>query len=53
MQDQLHPAALVEEPLQDQGPLRRQNAERRAGRLEVLDDLLHRGAINPRDLRDP
>ena len=38
VQDQLHPARLVEEPLQDQAFLRGDRAENDAGRAQILDD---------------
>ena len=39
MDHQLHAAGLVEKPLEDDLILRRQAAERRAGRRQVLDEL--------------
>jgi hypothetical protein len=39
MDHQLHPAGLVEEALDQNGIERRQGAERRASRREILDDL--------------
>jgi hypothetical protein len=41
--DQLHPAALVEEPLQDDRVRGRQRAERGQPGQQVADDDLHRG----------
>ena len=51
--DELHPAGLVEEALGDEGVLRRERAERGAPRREVLDELARAGLGERALLREP
>src|SRR2546430_4102849 len=51
VQHELHAARFVEEALQHQRLLRRNDAEDLVRRREILDDLPRRGLGQPRDLR--
>ena len=51
--DELHSARFVEEPLGHQGPLRRQRAQRRPHRAEVADDLFRAFGRHPALLDQP
>src|SRR5580698_2633292 len=53
MNDELHAAGLVEETLEHHSIQRRQRAERRPTRAEVLHDLKCRGLIEPHALHQP
>ena len=46
MPHELHPTGVVEEPLQDDGLLRREHAQRGQGRPQVPDDGVRRGAVD-------
>jgi hypothetical protein len=53
VQEELHAARLVEEPLEDECLLRRKRPEQAAGLAEIEHDLERRGAREARFVREP
>src|SRR5262249_56754419 len=53
MDDELHPADLVEEALEHDRVLRRQAGQRRMGGSEIVEQLLGGGLTNPDLIDEP